>query len=106
MIQKVKTTVRWTDKDGNALGAFCEMDIDLPKWGKRQFLRQEIHDFVIFLDASAKDSKKRTISTFRDYAFDAFDILRITKIISKTDGSYLSLKDDQLSKFINDNFKQ
>ena len=49
MIQTVRTIIRWNDEDGCILGAIRESEIDLPKWGKRQFLRNEICRFITTL---------------------------------------------------------
>lgn len=98
MIQNVKTVIKWKDEDGCVLGAIRENDIELPKWGKKQFLRDEISRFITNLlwDANKVKSPKR----FKDYAIGSFQVERIVHIKSRTNGSYISLKDEELSSFL------
>lgn len=100
MIKTVKTTIRWTDKDGNVLGAVRENDIDLPSWGKAHFLRQEISSVI---EALKQDSQKvGKLDCFKAFAMFAFCPERIIKAQCRVVGtqSYVSLKDAQLKQFI------
>jgi 5-formaminoimidazole-4-carboxamide-1-beta-D-ribofuranosyl 5'-monophosphate synthetase len=98
MIQNVKTVIKWQDEDGCVLGALRENDIELPKWGKKQFLRDEISRFITNLLWDA--NKIETPKHFKDYAIDSFKVERIVHIKSRTKGSYVSLKGSELSSFL------
>lgn len=101
MLQTVKTVIKWKDSDGCILGAIREQEIDLPKWGKRQFLRQEINRFIVSLcfDAHKTGYPQR----FRDYALKAFKPSQIILIKSRTKGSFVSFKDEALRRFMETN---
>ena len=81
MIQSVKTVIKWKDEDGCVLGAI-----------------DEISRFITNLlwDANKVKSPKR----FKDYAIGSFQVERIVHIKSRTNGSYISLKDEELSSFL------
>lgn len=100
MIQTVKTTIRWQDKEGCILGAVRENEIDLPQWGKAQFLRQEIQSFIEQLKNDSKKVEK--VNCFKSFAMFAFSPERIVKASCKVVGkqSYVSLKDNNLKRFI------
>lgn len=99
MLQSVKTTIRWQDEDGNVLGACRTQQIDLPKWGKKAFMRNEIAEFLsMLLDASQKVESNP--SKFAGYAFKALNRDSIIQIKSRTNGSYINLRDKEVSRFI------
>lgn len=98
MKQSVKTTIRWKDNEGNVLGAFRETQLDLPAWGKLRFLRDEARSFIKELLTEAKSDNPRS---FADYAFNALRNDRIFWIKSKTDGSVLTIKGDDVASFLN-----
>ena len=97
MKQNVKTTIRWRDSEGNVLGAFRETMIELPGWGKLAFLRKEAREFI---DTLLSESKSNNPKTFADYAFNELDSDRIFWIKSKTLGSCLTIKGNDVSAFI------
>lgn len=99
MIQTVRTIIRWNDEDGCILGAIRESEIDLPKWGKRQFLRNEICRFITTLIWDNHTVNKQP-KRFRDFALSAFHPDRIIQIKARTKGSFINLKDDELKQFI------
>lgn len=99
MIQKVKTTIRWQDSDGNVLGSIWEKNIDLPKWGKKALMRDEIVWCIHDLIKSASKTPKQP-NNFAGYAYNAFKTGKIIQIKSRTDGSYINLKDETLSQFM------
>ena len=102
MIQTVKTIIRWRDEDGCVLGAIRESEINLPKQGKRHFLRNEVCLFIttlIYENHSVTKQPKR----FKDFALSAFNPDRIIQIKARTKGSFLNLKDDELKQFIINN---
>lgn len=102
MIQTVKIVIKWHDEDDCVLGAVKEVEIDLPKWGKRQFLRNEVSRMITSLIWDAHITPKQP-KRFRDYAFSAFSPDRIIQIKARTKGSFLNLKDETLRKFIKQN---
>lgn len=102
MIQTVRTIIRWSDEDGCVLGAIRESEIDLPKWGKRHFLRNEICRFITTLIWDAHNTPKQP-TRFKDYAYSAFSPDRIIQIKARTKGSFLNLKDESLRQFISQN---
>lgn len=99
MIQNVKTTIRWQDSDGNVLGAVFSKDMDLPSWGKKKFMRDEIVSCIKNIIASAANTPKQP-KNFEGYAFNAFRTGKIIQIKSKTVGSYINLRDNDLSHFM------
>lgn len=102
MIQTVKIVIKWHDEDDCILGAVKEVGIDLPKWGKRQFLRNEVLRTITSLIWDSHTSPKHP-KRFKDYAFSAFSPENIIQIKARTKGSFLNLKDDALIKFIKQN---
>lgn len=98
MKQLVKTTIRWKDNEGNVLGAFRETQLELPDWGKLRFLRDEARSFIKELLTEAKSDNPRS---FSDYAFNALKHDSIFWIKSKTNGSVLTVKGDDITSFIN-----
>lgn len=99
MIQTVKTTIRWQDSDGNVLGAIREQQLDLPRWGKKEPMRREILDFIAELERSASSIQEQPKS-FAGYAFKAFETSRIIQIKSKTEKSYINMRGEYLSRFL------
>lgn len=101
MLQTVKTVIKWQDEDGCVLGAIREQEIDLPKWGKRHFLRQEINRAIVNLcwECSQTGDPKG----FRGYAIKSFSPSQIILIKSRTKGSFVSFKDESLKRFIETN---
>lgn len=99
MIQTVKTIIRWQDDDGCVLGAIRESQIELPKWGKRQFLRTEVSRFITSLIWDNHTTTKQP-KRFREFAMCAFSPDRIIQIKARTKGSFINLKDDELRQFI------
>lgn len=102
MQQEVKVTIRWRDMNGDVVGAQKFVTLDLPKWGKWSFMRRTIADLLDELVAVYKQDSFDSARTLRDYILDAFSIDRIIQIKCRTQGSYLSLKDERLEKFISD----
>lgn len=101
MLQTVKTVIKWQDCDGCVLGAVREQEIDLPKWGKRQFLRDEINRMIVSL--CWEQHQTGNPERFRDYAIKAFKPSQIILIKSRTKGSFVSFKDDALKRFMETN---
>jgi hypothetical protein len=101
MIQTVKTIIRWRDEDGCVLGSIREREIDLPKWGKRHFLREEINRHIVNL--CWDQHQVGTPERFIEYALKSFNPSQIIRIQSRTKGSYILLKDDELKKFLEAN---
>lgn len=101
MIQTVKTIIRWRDEDGCVLGAVRESEINLPKWGKRHFLRQEINRAIANLRWECSQTGNPRV--FRDYAIKSFSPSQIILIKSRTKGSFVSFKDESLKRFMEDN---
>lgn len=98
----VKTTVRWRDCEGNILGAVRENDMELPHWGKKRFMRNEIIDFIRTIADEASDRvRKRQRKSFSDYALNSFRVGGIVQIKSKAKNSFINLMDSELSEFIN-----
>lgn len=102
MIQTVRTIIRWRDEDGCVLGAVRESEINLPKWGKRHFLRNEVCRFITTLICENQSVTKQP-KRFKDFAMSAFNPNRIIQIKARTNGSSLNLKDDELKQFITNN---
>lgn len=101
MLQTVKTVIKWKDSDGCILGAIREQEIDLPKWGKRQFLRDEINRAIVGLCWECHTTGEP--KGFRDFAMRSFKPSQIVLIKSRTKGSYVSFKDDELKRFMQAN---
>lgn len=101
MIQIVKTIIRWKDSDGCVLGSIREREIDLPAWGKRKFLRDEINRFIVNLAWDSHRTGKP--ERFIHYALKSFNPSQIVRIQARTKGSYILLKDDELKKFLETN---
>lgn len=101
MIQRVKTVIKWQDSDGCILGAIREQDIDLPSWGKRQFLRDEINRFIVSLCWDNHQIGKP--ERFKEYALKAFKPSQIVSVKSRTKGSFVSFKDESLRHFMETN---
>ena len=99
MLQTVKTIIRWQDDDGCVLGAIRESQIELPRWGKRQFLRDEVSRFITSLIWDNHTTTKQP-KRFKEFALSAFNPDRIIQIKARTKGSFLNLKDDELKRFI------
>jgi hypothetical protein len=102
MIQTVKIIIKWHDDDDCVLGAVKEVEIDLPKWGKRSFMRNEISRMITSLIWDAHNTPKQP-TRFKDYAYSAFSPDRIIQIKARTKGSFINLKDESLMQFIADN---
>lgn len=102
MIQTVKIVIKWHDEDDCILGAVKEVEIDLPKWGKRQFLRDEVSRFITSLIWDNHTTSKQP-KRFKEFAMRAFSPDRIIQIKARTKGSFLNLKDESLRKFIKQN---
>lgn len=101
--QNVKTTIRWTDSEGNNLGAYRVSEIELPKWGKKCRMRCEIIDFINDLFQSSQDNVE--LKTYSNFVLNAFSPKKINTIICVTDGSRIKLTNDELSKFLKENLK-
>jgi hypothetical protein len=101
MLQTVRTVIKWKDADGCILGAIREQEIDLPKWGKRHFLREEINRTIVNL--CWEHSQIAGLNGFRDYAMKSFNPSQIVLIKSRTKGSYISFKDEALKRFMETN---
>ena len=97
MMQNVKTTIRWRDSEGNTLGAFREVMLELPDWGKLKYLREEARSFINLLLSERKSKEPKT---FADYAFNALSSDKIFWIKSKTNGSCLTVKGNDVATFI------
>lgn len=102
MHQEVKVTIRWRDLNGDIVGAQKFVTLDLPRWGKWSFMRRAIAELLDDLDDFYRRDTLDNARTLRDYILDAFNIDRIIQIKCRTQGSYLSLKDKKLEKFISD----
>jgi hypothetical protein len=101
-VQIVKTTIRWQDNDGNILGAVREKQIELPQWGKKRPMREEIRSFIADLESSAASAPEQP-NNFAGYAFKAFSKDNIVSIKSKTARSFIHLKGDELHNFLKEN---
>lgn len=99
MNQIVKTTIRWKDDDGYVLGAIYERNLSLPKWGKKALMRDEI---VLCINDLLRLASEVSFppQNFAGHAYKAFKIGNIIQIKSKTDGSFINLRDWELSHFL------
>lgn len=100
MIQRVKVTIRWSDLNGDVVGAVRETDVDFPSWGKWGTMRKQIMELLDDLSVELDEKSTSSVATLRDYITDAFELDRIIQIKSRTKGSYLNLKDEKLKEFI------
>lgn len=102
MNHQVEITIRWTDSEGTVLGAKCERIIDLPKWGKKRPMRLEIIKFIKEIECESSN-RHGVPDNFTGYAYKAFGISNIISATSKTKGSRISLRGEELQKFIKEN---
>lgn len=100
MIQRVKVTIRWSDLNGDIVGAVKEVDVDLPAWGKWGKMRQQIMGLLDELNMELDTRSTASVAALRDYILDAFGLDKIVQIKCRTKGSYLNLKDEKLKEFI------
>ena len=100
MIQRVKVTIRWSDSNGDVVGAVREADVDFPKWGKWGVMRKQIMTLLDDLSVEFDEKSTSSVVTLRDYISDAFGLDNIIQIKSRTKGSYLNLKDEKLREFL------
>ena len=105
MRQGIKITIRWQNAEGNVLGAFCEKEIELPRWGKKAFLRHSIVELILDLLDCSKCLEGKPAQTFSDFAYKAFRLDSIIQCKAKTVGSYLNLKGKDLESFISERFR-
>lgn len=100
MIQRVKVTIRWSDLNGDIVGAVKEVDVDLPAWGKWGKMRQQIMGLLDELNVELETRSTASVAALRDYILDAFGLDKIVQIKCRTKGSYLNLKDEKLREFL------
>lgn len=100
MIQRVKVTIRWSDLNGDIVGAVKEVDVDLPAWGKWGKMRQQIMGLLDELNVELETRSTASVAALRDYILDAFGLDKIIQIKCRTKGSYLNLKDEKLREFL------
>lgn len=98
--QLVKVTIRWTDLNGDVVGAAKEIETDLPKWGKWEPMRKLATNMLDDLLRSLEVHSNTSATALRDYILDAFNLDSIIKITCRTSGSHFTLKDKPLKDFI------
>lgn len=98
--QLVKVTIRWTDLNGDVVGAAKEIETDLPKWGKWEPMRKLAQNMLDDLLRSLEAHSKTSVVALRDYILDAFSLDSIINITCRTRGSHFTLKDKPLKDFI------
>lgn len=99
MVQIIKTNIRWRTARGDIVGAYSETSIELPKWGKKCFMRAEIDKLIREL----QEQKSKRITpprSFYWFVIDEFSLDSICSIKSRTKGSFINLKDECLKQYI------